>query len=129
MKGGDAMVEIRQRLEELRRSAEVNIEHMTAFFKRCHELGVPMVTVYSPEGLEGWYRMTKAYVFTSRTDAREHVWYFSPRAGLIVSDANGKNELPFGEWDPEGDLFTDAQRYFEGHTNVDPWKRERLYKS
>jgi len=119
------MDEIRQRLESLRRLVEVNDEETTAFFKRCDELGIPCVTVYSPEG-ERWYRMTKAYVFTSRTDARDHVWYFSPRVGLIVFDANGENELPFERWDPEGDLFTDAERCFEGHTNMDPCERECL---
>ncbi len=122
------MEEIRQRLESLRRSAEVDHENLAAFFERCDKLAIPCVTVYSPEGREGWYRMTKAYVFTSRTDAREHVWYFSPRAGLIVSDAEGANELPFEQWDPEGDLFTNAAMFFEGHTNMDPWDRERLAK-
>lgn len=120
------MDKIRQRLEELRRASEVNDEEIAAFFKRCDKLGIPCVTVYSPEGRERWYRMTKAYVFTSRTDAREHVWYFSPRYGLIVSGANGENELPFEQWDPEGDLFTNAAMFFEGHTNMDPWDRERL---
>ena len=123
------MLEIRQRLAELRRMAGVTEEEFVAFLKRCDELGIPCITIYSPEWSEGWYRMTKAYVLTSRTDAREHVWYFSPRVGLIVSDANGKNTLPFEQWDPEGDLFTDASRLFEGHTNMDPCERERRFKS
>lgn len=122
------MEEIRQRLEAVRASVEVNHEELAAFFDRCKELGIPCVTVYSPEYSEGWYRMTKAYVFTSRTDASEHVWYFSPRAGLIVSDAEGKNEMPFEQWDPEGDLFTNAAMFFEGHTNMDPWERERTVR-
>lgn len=123
------MDEIRQRLEALRRMTEVNDEQITSFFARCDSLGIPCVTIYSPDVGKGWYRMTKAYVFTSRKDAREHVWYFSPRVGLIVSNKEGKNKLPFEQWDPEGDLFTNAERFYEGHTNMDPWERERCAKS
>ena len=112
-------------LQELRALGAVTEERLSEFFKLCDELRVPTVTIYSLGASDGWWEMHKAYVFTSRTDAHEHIWFLSLRRGLLmVCDANGKNWVPFEQWDPKADLFTDGSLY-EGGTNMHPPEREK----
>ena len=117
-----------QLLKELRGMSAVTSDKVDELLRLCLQSGVPCVTVYSPTRYEGWYEMQRAYVFTKRKDVHKHIWYFSPRSGLLVSDRNGKNCMPFAQWDPEADLFTD-QSLYEGGTNMNPVERERLGKN
>lgn len=114
-------------LQELRGMASVTQERLVGFLKLCNELKVPTVIIYSPGVSEGWWEMHKAYVFTSRTDISQTIWLFSRHRGLVVLDSDGKNGVPFEEWDPKADLFTDDS-FFEGGTNMHPPERERLYR-
>lgn len=111
-------------LRELRSASAVTEEQTMELLRLCCQSQVPCVTVYSAAEYEGWYRMQTAYIFTKRTDAHEHIWYFSPMSGLMTFDLKGENPVPFEQWDPEADLFTDDV-LFSGATNIDPVRRER----
>ena len=116
-------------LQELRGMEDATSGKINEFMRLCDQLKVPCVTVFTLYGVEPMsYIMRRAYVFTKRTDSREHIWYFSPRLGLMVLDRNGENQVPFEQWDPEADLFTD-QSLHEGGTNMNPVERERLLGS
>ncbi len=122
------MDEALKSLRELRGAFAVTSEKVEELLRLCQKSGVPCVTVYSPARYDGWYEMQRAYVFTKRKDAHEHIWYFSPNRGLSVIGRDGKNAVPFEQWDPEADLFTD-QSLNEGGTNMNPVERERLSKN
>lgn len=117
------MQEAVQVLRELRASASVTEEQKDRLFELCRTLQVPRITIYSASRqCEGWFEMQAAYVFTERTDVHDFVWYFSPRRGLVVCRGSS-DYVPFEEWDPQADLFTDDSM-FEGGTNMNPFERE-----
>lgn len=118
------MVEAIRVLSELRALGAVTQERLSEFLKLCDELKVPIVTIYLLGVSDGWWEMHKAYVFTDRKDIHETIWLLSRRRGLVVLDSQGKNGMPFEEWDPKADLFTDDSLY-EGGTNMHPPLREK----
>lgn len=123
------MEEALKMLRELRAARDVCDDQLNEFIQTCDRLGIPSVTLYTPAACEGWYQMFRVYVFSTRTDIKDHVWYYSPYCGEItVLDAEGKNGKPFKEWSPDGDLFFDPS-LDEGGTNMDPVERERLHRT
>lgn len=119
------MSEAIELLRKLRAAASATAEQVHKLVQTCEQCKVPRVTIYCFTWSEGWYDMRSAYVLTARPDATDHVWYFSPRSGLHVYDREGKNGMPFEQWDPQADLFTDDS-FYEGATNMNPAEREKL---
>lgn len=97
----------------------------------CKEEAVPEVMVYSPAGSSeryDWYQMYQAFVFSARKDIAGTVWCIVPGRGLLVFDADGKNEQPYNVWDPSAEVFYDVNLCDMGATNMSPPEREALMR-
>lgn len=110
-------------LRELRGASSATERQVDRLLEVCRELKVPKITIFTIGGLEGWWEMNGAYLFTKRTDAHEFIWYYGHN-GLTVYDREGGNPIPFEQWDPEADLFVRDSLY-EGGTNMNPVERTR----
>ncbi|MBM3271942.1 hypothetical protein FJY94_01490 [Candidatus Kaiserbacteria bacterium] len=83
-----------------------------------------LIMLYAYAG--GGYQVRRMFVKTDRKDAKEFLWYLSPRTGLSANQP-GKASIPGHEWDR--DMIIMADPFFEwGYMMMDPFEHAHMHE-